>query len=133
MNKLSMLSALFVAAEMLFSNQAIAAVPPLDGKGVPAVISCPTTLAQPTAAYSDKIIFLIIGPLKAANSADQPALDNLPRQTELDIKIRDNPKTIAFLKSKVLTFLGAVVDATNAGNIQIRDVEYTAIVCPKAP
>jgi hypothetical protein len=52
----------------------------------------------------------------------------VPRLTELDIKVKDNPKTVADLKGKVLTFLGAATTATNRALIRIVDVEY-AVIC----
>lgn len=133
MNKLSIVLASGLTAAMLFCQSATAAVPPIEDKGVPAVTTCPTTLQQYTAGYSDKIVFKIIGTLIANLPADQPALDKLPRGTELDIKVRDNPKYVANIKNKVLTFLGAQPGGNNVGSIQIVDVSYTAIVCPKSP
>lgn len=133
MNKLSIVLASGCTAAMLFCNSATAAVPPVETRGVAALTVCPTTLAAPTAVYSDKIVFKIIGTLIANLPADQGALDKLPRGTELDIKIRDNPKYVANIKSKVLSFLGAQSNANNAGSIQILNVLYTAVVCPKLP
>lgn len=133
MNKISIFSFVTFSAAIAFGNQAAAVVPPVDGKGVPAVTTCPTTLNQATAAYSDKIVFIITGALKAATPGDQGALDALPRNAELDIKVRDNVRSVSLLKSKVLTFLGAAVTSENATNIRIHSVQYTAILCPKAP
>jgi hypothetical protein len=142
MNKHSLLfSLVFATAPVLLANQAIAAVPPLDGIASPAdtkLGTCPT-LAPATGIirHFDKIIFRITGPLIAAAAADQPALDALPRNpNKLDIKVFDNPKTIADLKGKVLTFLGAkgtLQDTANRSYITIDDVDYAVILCPKAP
>ena len=116
--------------ELLACSAVMAAVPPLEGYGGPAVYSCPTTITRDTPYYSDKIVFIITGALTAAKPVDQQALDALPHNTELDIKVRDNPRAVAFLKSKILTFLGAQVEPINAGVIQILSVQYTVIMCP---
>ena len=126
-----------IAAFVLYSAQALAAVPPVDGKGVPAFARCPPTatgVIQPVLHF-DKIIFMITGKLLAANPNDQPALDKVPLNTELDIKVKDNPRTVADLKGKVLTFLGAAdlvspVVNDNRLNIHIIEVKY-AVVCAK--
>ena len=60
---------------------------------------------------------------------DQPQLDAVPRNRRLDIKVLDDPRTIADLKAKVLTFLGAAVLPANLNTIVIDDVDY-AVVCP---
>ena len=133
MNKLPTLFAPVFTAAMLFCNLATAAVPPIEGTGAAAITACPTPLAHETAFYSDKIVFKITGPLTAHLPEDQAKLNKLPRFTELDIKIRDNPNRIANIKSKVLTFLGAQPNATNAGYIEIGDILYTAIVCSETP
>jgi hypothetical protein len=122
-------SALVVAAALPLVCQA--ATPPVDPVGRPAVISCGKS-AQGliiTAAHADKIIFMLTGPLHATNPVDQLALDKIPRNTELDIKVIDNPKTVADLKGKVLTFLGAVDNVDFRQFIKIISVEY-AMVCP---
>jgi hypothetical protein len=109
-----------------------AAVPPVDAIGRPAVVVCAVTPAgQPIrTAHMDKIIFQIVGQLKAQLDADQPALDAVPRRTDLDIKVIDNPSTVADLKGKVLTFLGAADTSDNREGLQIVDVEY-AVICPR--
>jgi hypothetical protein len=137
MNKRSVLLSLAVAmATVLLANQAIAAVPPLDGVASPAdskMTTCPTSV--PTTGsirHFDKIIFRITGALTAAAAADQLALDALPRNTKLDIKVFDNPKTIADLKGKVLTFIGArsaSLQDSNRNFIAIDDVDYAVILC----
>jgi len=139
MNKRSILFfPISVAAFVLYSAQTLAAVPLVDGKGVPAVATCaPTvsgTVGEPVRHF-DKIIFMITNRLVAANTADQPALDKIPLNTELDIKVKDNPRTVADLKGKVLTFLGAADSSLPTGvdnrlNIRIIDVEYAVICAP---
>jgi len=111
-----------------------AAVPPVDGNGRPAVVVCGVTPAGVPirTAHMDKIIFQVTGDLRAQIQADQPALDAVPRKTDLDIKVIDNPTTVADLEGKVLTFLGALDTAQNRENIVISDVEY-AVICPRAP
>jgi len=113
---------------------AAAATPPVDGVGVAAQIRCNTTTggAPIYAAHADKIIFKVTGGLPALDPADQAALNAVPRNTELDIKVLDNPKSVADLKGKVLTFLGAVDNANTRVFITIDDVEY-AMVCPLKP
>jgi len=129
----SMLPALVLAAAAFYSGQAAAVVPPVEVAGVAAVTACPTTLTTATPYYSDKIVFEITGQLIAVNPADQPKLNALPRNTELDIKVRDNPRAVADIRAKVLGFLGAVYNVDTASFIKIISVEYTAILCPKAP
>jgi len=128
-----------VAAFVLFSAEALAAVPPVDGKGVPAVAVCPPTVAGTVpfrVSHFDKIIFQLLGKLIAANPNDQPALDKYQIDTPYDIKVKDNPATVADLKGKILTFLGAADSTSPTGGnpnrqaIQILEVEY-AVVCAK--
>ena len=137
MNKISILSILFVVTEILFANQALALVPSVETRGVPAITTCPTSptgaVIPATPYHSDKIVFSIVGTLQAALTADQAALAKIPLNTELDIKVRDNPKQVADIKSKVLSFLGAAVTPNNAGLIKIISVEYAIAVCPKSP
>lgn len=110
-----------------------AAVPPVDPIGRPAVVVCGMTPAGVPirTAHMDKIIFQILGDLRAQLQADQPALDAVPRKTDLDIKVIDNPSTVADLEGKVLTFLGAADTPQNRENIDISDVEY-AVICPRS-
>lgn len=121
--------ALAAAAPMI----SYAAVPPIDAAGRPATIRCGTVGgALVNAAHADKIIFLLVGApnaLTALVQADQPALNAIPRNTELDIKVLDNPRTVADLKGKVLSFLGAVDNPAGRAAIAIKDVDY-AMVCP---
>jgi hypothetical protein len=76
---------------------------------------CPVKNIQ----HWDKIIFSIISP-------DFAKKVNLSANTELDIKVLDNPKQVADLKQKVLNFLGN--PSENKTSLKIIDVEY-AIVC----
>lgn len=114
-----------------YPSQSSAAVPGVDGRGVGAPTACPATLDVPAIYHFDKIVFQISqeGKLVAANAADQPALDKLPRQTPLDIKVTDNPKRVADLEGKVLTFLGAIPDAEGRLAININNVLYATAVC----
>jgi hypothetical protein len=107
-------------------------VPPVDAVGRPAIVVCAVTPAGAPirTAHMDKIIFQIIDDLRAQLEADQPALDAVPKKTALDIKVIDNPSTVADLKGKVLTFLGAADTSTNREAISIDDVEY-AVICPR--
>lgn len=109
-----------------------AAVPPVDAVGRPAVVVCAVTPAGAPirTAHMDKIIFQIVDDLRAQLDADQPALDAVPKKTDLDIKVIDNPSTVADLKGKVLTFLGAADTPENRLGIEIVDVEY-AVICPR--
>ncbi len=134
MKKLSFLLLPYMIAGSAFVTQAWAVVPGVDGRGIGAITQCPQTVV-PQVFHFDKIVFVITDRLRAAAAADQAALDALPRNLELDIKVRDNPLRIANIPSKVLSFLGASVDPAtgNFANIKITDVEYTAVVCPKFP
>ena len=127
---LSLASAALALAASL-GAPAQAAVPLLESVGKPASIKCGYTTAGAViyAIHSDKIIFSLLTQIQAADPADQPALDQLPRQTELDIKVRDTVSKVADLRAKVLTFLGAVDTAANRAAVRIIDVDY-AVVCP---
>lgn len=122
---------LCAALAALVSLQAQAAVPPVDDNGRPAVIRCKTAAGGVVinAAHADKIVFELLGPLQAANAADQPVLDNVPRNNPLDIKVIDDPRTIADLKGKVLSFIGAIDNAAQRNNLRVTQVLY-AMVCP---
>jgi hypothetical protein len=134
MNTRIILPALLIAASPWLANPATAAVPPVDGKGTAGITACPTTtLNVPSVYHFDKIVFTILNKLPAATATDQQALSALPLNTELDIKVIDNPKTVADLKSKVLTFLGAVVNADTRPLIRIVSVTYAVVTCPKVP
>ncbi len=133
MNTLLRLSAssAALAAAIAFPAASQAAVPPVDRVGVPAQIRCGTSAAGAPifAAHADKIIFRLSGGLPAVDPNDQPALDAIPRNTQLDIKVLDDPKTVADLKGKVLTFIGAVDNPNTRQGVTINSVEY-AMVCP---
>ena len=135
MNTRSILLSLMLSATAVVSaSQALAAVPPVDGRGVPALARCwAATPASPTTAlpvlHFDKIIFMVgQGTLTPAIPADFNQLNAVRRLTELDIKVKDDPRTVADLKGKVLTFLGALPNAANRALIRIVDVEY-AVIC----
>jgi len=129
-----LLSLMLSATPVLSASQALAVVPPVDGKGVPALARCwAATPGSPAKAlqvlHFDKIIFMIgQGQLIPAVAADFNQLNALRRLTELDIKVKDDPRTVADLKGKVLTFLGALPNAANRALIRIVDVEY-AVIC----
>ena len=120
-----------IAMAAVFPAVSQADVPVVDGTGRPARVVCKTLPGgnQIVAWHMDKIIFEIVGPLTALNAADQMALNAVPHQTALDIKVIDDPKTVADVKGKVLTFLGAADTAFNRGSLRIVDVDY-AVVCP---
>jgi len=71
----------------------------------------------------DKILFMVTDPRLASQT-------NVSANTELDIKVLDDPQKVADLKQKVLNFLGAPNANKNA--IKILDVEY-AIICATPP
>lgn len=120
-----------VATALLAAAPASAFVPGVDRSGKAGVVACGKASDGRTveAVHVDKIIFIITGTLQAADPADQPTLLNIPVNTELDIKVLDNPRRVADLRGKVLTFLGAATHAANRGFIRIVDVDY-AMVCP---
>jgi len=120
-----------VAAALAFPVATRADVPPVENTGRGAVIRCGVNPAGGTvfAVHADKIIFSLTGNLQAIAAADQAALNAVPRDTELDIKVLDNPKAIADLKGKVLSFIAAVDNAAARQQVKIIDVEY-AMVCP---
>ena len=108
-------------------------VPPVARVGQPARILCGNTAGgqQVFAAHADKIIFTLSGALVALQQADQAALNNVPRDTELDIKVLDDPRSIADLKGKVLSFIRPTDNAAARPAVKIIDVDY-AMVCPTA-
>lgn len=138
MNKRLIIPLLTIAFSF-FTHQVMAVVPGVDKIGKSANSFCKPTLTIPTGVPSlnqpvlhfDKIIFTVTGQLVAAETADQANLDKIPRNTELDIKVIDNPRTVADLKGKVLSFLGAVSNTDFYPAIKIINVEYAVIVCPK--
>ena len=124
-------AALLLAA--IIPATSFADVPPVDPAGRSARILCGNTAGgqQVFAAHADKIIFTLSGALVAQQQADQAALNNVPRDTELDIKVLDDPRTIADLKGKVLSFIRAADNAAARAAVKIIDVDY-AMVCPTA-
>jgi hypothetical protein len=122
-----------IVATLAVAGSAIshADVPPVDDVGRPAIVVCEATLAgEPVrAVHMDKVIFHITDFLLAVDAGDQAALNAVPRNSRLDIKVLDNPTTVADLKGKVLSFLGAVDGPVNRERIVIDDVDY-AVVCP---
>jgi len=120
-----------IALATFAAGLAQADVPIVDPIGHPAIVACkvlPNGVAV-RAVHMDKIIFRITDALTAVAAADQPQLDAVPRNTPLDIKVLDDPRTVADLKAKVLTFLGATVNAPNRIAISVTEVAY-AVVCP---
>jgi hypothetical protein len=79
--------------------------------------------AQGNVQHWDKIVFMILDP-KLASKA------NVTSNTELDIKVLDDPREVADLKQKILNFIGAPNE--NKSSIKIVDVEY-AIICAMQP
>ncbi|NJM30780.1 MAG: hypothetical protein HC855_12390 [Rhizobiales bacterium] len=125
------LAAAAVAIAAFLPQQVSAAVPPVDGAGRAALIQCPTTLTVPGIYHFDKIVFVLTPnfQIQAVNAADQPALNAIPRGVPLDIKVIDNPRTIANLKAKVLSFLGARVNSDTLPGVTITNVLYATAVC----
>jgi hypothetical protein len=125
-----------------FPVLALAALPTLalavsqtvEPVATPAKIRCNSTVGGGVvyAVHADKIIFRLGGPLVAVNPVDQVNLDKIPRNTELDIKVLDDPERIADLRGKVLSFVGAVDSAVARDQVAIIDVDY-AMVCPVKP
>jgi hypothetical protein len=130
MNTRHIVAALVLAAAPLYAGSALAAVPSVEKIGAAALISCPSPLKVAKIFHFDKVVFMITGKLQAASPNEQPLIEALPFNTPLDIKIQDNPRLVANLKSKVLTFLGAAPTADNAASIEIKEVTYSAVVCP---
>lgn len=104
--------------------------PALDFVGRPARVLCPPLPNGQVipAVHMDKVIFRIVGDLIVPNPVVQAYLNSLPKNSRLDIKILDDPTTIADLKGKVLTFMGAPNIPFNRDQIVIDDVDY-AVVC----
>ena len=80
-----------------------------------ALSSCPIKNVQ----HWDKIVFTIKSPQLAAKV-------KLPLNSELDIKVRDDPTKVADLKQKVLDFLKVPTEPKSS--IDILHVRY-AIIC----
>jgi hypothetical protein len=87
-------------------------------------LNVPTSVcSEGDVQHWDKIVFMITDPVLASKV-------NVTVNTELDIKVLDDPQKVADLKQKVLNFL-----ETPNGNksvIKIIDVEY-AIICATLP
>ena len=131
MKKSTLLSVVIAVTTVAAADVASAAVPPVDRAGKPAPTVCPTGGPPKKILHFDKVIFQISpGTLAPLFAADAAALAALPRNLDLDIKIVDNPVTVANLESKVLSFLGAQSGPGNRQLLRISDVEYTTIVCP---
>jgi hypothetical protein len=124
---------LSLVAGMSVATTAQSAVPGVEAVGRAAFDECPVS-SKVKIYHSDKIVFMIgNGNLQPLIAADFGPLNALPRLTELDVKIRDNPAAVANLKAKLLFFLGAANTAANRGLISIRQVTYATSVCPKIP
>ena len=87
----------------------------LSPASVAAQTSCPAKNVQ----HWDKIIFAI-------KSSKLAAKVKLPVNTELDIKVRDDPTKVADLKLKVLQFLNVPTEPRSS--IDILEVRY-AMIC----
>ena len=131
MKKLFFLFSLLITLELFLANQAAAAVPTFDNIGKPASVQCTATDRYYKRIYHfDKIIFKILpGNLQPVYANDYWILNKLPRNYELDIKVLDDPRTIAGLRGKVLSFMGAALTDANAKLVNIVDVEYATAVC----
>jgi hypothetical protein len=130
MKKSSLLSVLIATTTIVAADVAYTAVPPVDRVGRPALSVCPAGVPK-RIFHFDKVIFqLAPGNLVPIVAADAGALNALPRNSDLDIKIIDDPRFIAGLEGKVLSFLGAANNVNNRDRLRISDVEYTTIVCP---
>jgi hypothetical protein len=130
MRKSTLLSVLIATTTVAAANAAYAAVPPVDRTGRPALTTCPTSTVD-RIWHFDKVVFqLATGNLTPIQAVDFNALNALPRNTDLDIKILDIPTAVADLESKVLSFLGANPNNANNRNfLRIRFVEYSAVAC----
>lgn len=130
--KTTVLAASLVAG-MGLVKPVLAAVPTVEAVGRGAIDECPVA-SKVKVYHSDKIVFMVgNGNLQPLIAADFAALNALPRLTELDVKIRDNPAAVANLKAKLIFFLGAANTAANRALISIRQVTYATAVCPKVP
>ena len=131
MKKSLLLSVVLATTTVGAADVSFALVPPVDRVGRPALIICPAAAPPQAIFHFDKVIFqLAPGNLFAINANDAAALNALPRDTDLDIKIVDNPKTVAALEAKVLSFLGARNIEVNRDKLTISDVELSSVVCP---
>ncbi|MGD9674252.1 MAG: VWA domain-containing protein [Candidatus Nitrosocosmicus sp.] len=76
---------------------------------------------QENVQHWDKIIFNI-------TDTDLAESVGLPANTELDIKVMDDPSVVVDLKKRVLDFLNGTSASTSYGSVNIIDVEY-ALIC----
>lgn len=131
MKKSLLLSVVIAMTTVAAADVASAVVPPVDRVGRPALSVCPPGAPPQAIFHFDKVIFqLAPGNLVPIIPADAGQLNALPRDTDLDIKINDNPRTIAGLEGKVLSFIGAANNVNNRNLLKISDVEYAAVICP---
>lgn len=83
-----------------------------------------STCTQESTQHWDKIIFEIKNK-KIAEQVQQP------KDTELDIKVMDDPNEVADLKKKVLDFLGMPINSENRKGIKILNVEFSILCTEK--
>jgi hypothetical protein len=83
-----------------------------------------STCTQESTQHWDKIIFEIKNK-KIAEQVQQP------KDTELDIKVRDDPNEVADLKKKILDFLGLPINSENRKGIKILNVEFSILCTEK--
>lgn len=130
--KTSVLLAAMALATGIATSPASHAEVQVDFFGKPAQVRCPSPAgAMVRGVHMDKIIFHITGDLAAPDPVVQAQLNLIPKNSKLDIKVLDDPTTIADLKGKVLTFMGAPNSPVNRAQIVIDDVDY-AVVCGEA-
>jgi len=79
---------------------------------------------QESTQHWDKIIFEI----KNKKISDQV---QQPKDTELDIKVLDDPNEVADLKKKILDFLGLPINSENRKGIKILNVEFSVLCTEK--
>ncbi|MBL8349449.1 MAG: hypothetical protein JNL87_03980 [Burkholderiaceae bacterium] len=120
-----------LAAVLALPAPVYSVVPIVDSVGKRAKIRCGTAPdgAAVYAVHADKVIFMLLTVIQAADPADQQALNLIPRNTELDVKLLDDPTRIADLRGKVVTFLGGVNSPASRDAVRIIDVDY-AMICP---
>jgi len=134
MKAIHLLAMPLLAISSLQPLTALAVTPAVESVAAPAQIRCNVAGGGNNvyAVHADKIIFRLTGPLQAVDPADQAALDKIPRNSELDIKVLDNPFAVADLRGKVLSFIAAVDNANARQVVAIVDIDY-AMVCPVKP
>ena len=105
-------------ATVTFTETRCTGVPPPGGGNINVGnVSCPSKNVQ----HWDKIVFSITNP-RLASSVNQ--IPNTP----LDIKVLDDPNSVADIKKKVLNFLKVQDNPQNRNAISIFEIEY-AIIC----